>query len=503
MKSTKIIGAIGVSAALLVGAGVQMASAASPSCAVLDDPIHQVVNPKVGSSLLTPWEGEATKAAKHGFTTDRGVVFYGSTTQAAGLVGVHRLYNAKTQDFLFSISSGEVSNAVKSKGYVDQGISFYVSATGGTGCTVSMPRLVKGSQHRVATQNGETEAMTKAGWTLEGVKFFVGTKAGTPTTPTNPPTSPSTPTPLPPAPTEVPTTPTLPSSPAADAGPFQFAVIPDTQLEVLKADDQRMKARNQWLVNQKVAFVAQTGDLVNWDTDQHEQYERAKVGMGVLTQNKTPYTVAVGNHDTHATGVGGSARPGKTWELVRDTKTLNDYFSASDFGNVRGAFEPGKIDNVYATYQAGGKKFMVITLEFAPRKAAVAWAKSVVAAHPDHNVIISTHFYLNGNSTISTSNGGYGDASGKYVFDNLVSQYPNIKMVFSGHVGYAAKARVDTGKAGNKVYSFLTTFHEGTTNPVRMLSVDTKKGTISSTIYAPFDKKTWHAYDETISVDFV
>ena len=62
MKSTKIIGAIGASAALLVGAGVQMASAASPSCAVLDDPIHQVVNPKVGSSLLTPWEGEATKA---------------------------------------------------------------------------------------------------------------------------------------------------------------------------------------------------------------------------------------------------------------------------------------------------------------------------------------------------------------------------------------------------------------------------------------------------------
>ncbi|SDT43398.1 Calcineurin-like phosphoesterase [Friedmanniella luteola] len=489
MKSIKIIGAAGASIALLAGAGVQAASAASPTCSALDDPIYQVVNPKVGSSLLTPWAGEVTKAAKHGFTADRGVVFYGSTVKAAGLVGVHRLYNAKTQDFLFSISSTEIGSAVSAKGYVDQGTSFYVSPTGATGCRVGMPRLVKGTQHRVATLTGESATMTKAGWTLEGVRFYVATKGADPAAPETP------------APTPTPTP--TPSSPAASAGPFQFAVVPDTQLEVLKAGDARMKARNQWLVNQKVAFVAQTGDLVNWDTDAHEQYDRAKVGMGVLTANQTPYTVAVGNHDSMATGVGGSARPGKTWELVRDTRTLNHYFSAEDFGNVAGAFEPGKIDNVYATYQAGGKKFMVLTLEFAPRKAAVAWARSVVASHPDHNVIISTHFYLNGNNTISTSNGGYGDASGKYVFDNLVSQYPNIKMVFSGHVGYAAKARVDTGKAGNKVYSFLTTFHEGTTNPVRMLSVDTTKGTVSSTIYAPFDNKTWHAYDQTVAVDFV
>lgn len=490
MKTIKIIGAVGATAALLGGAaGIPLAQAAASPCSVLDDPIYQVLNPKTGANLLTPWSAEATKAAAHGFTQSRGQVFLASTTPAAGLVGVHRLYNATTQDFLFSISSTEL-RAVVTKGYVDQGVGFYVSPTvQAGGCGDVAPRLVKGSTHRFAVTSAEKSAMTAAGWTAEGVTFYVaplttpGTGSGGGTTP--PPTS-------------------TPSSPAASAGPFQFAVVPDTQLEVLKANDVRLKARNEWLVQQKVAFVAQTGDLVNWDTAAHEQYDRAKTGMDVLTNNKTPYTVAVGNHDTMATGVGGSARPGKTWELIRDTRTLNSRFSASDFGNVGGAFEPGKIDNVFATYEAGGKKFMVITLEFNARKEVIAWAGRVAATHPDHNIIISTHSYLTGANTISTSNGGYGATTPRYVFDNLVSRYPNIKMVFSGHVGYAAKARVDTGVNGNKVYSFLTTFHEGSTNPVRMLTVDTAKGTISSTIYAPLTHQTWTTYDQTITgVDFV
>lgn len=484
MTSIKIIGAAAAGAVLATTAGLQVATAVTPVCATLDDPIYQLLNPKIGSSLLTASSAEAKTAVGAGFTVDRGAVFLGSKTPGPGLVGVHRLYHPRSHDFLVATNASEITSAVTKRGYTDQGVSFYVSATSAPGCSTAVPRLLKGSQHRVATLPGEQAAMVKGGWTLETVRLHVGSAATTPV--------------------QTPTTPVkTPSSPAADARPFQFAVIPDTQVEVLKSTDTRMKARNQWLVNQDVEFVAQTGDLVNWDTDGHEQYQRAKAGMGVLTTAGTPYTVAVGNHDTRATGVGGSARPGITRELVRDTSTLNDHFSASDFGNVRGAFEPGKIDNVYATYEAGGKKFMVLTLEFAPRKAAVAWAKSVVASHPGHNVIITTHYYLEGNNAISGSNGGYGDASGRYVFDNLVSQYPNIKMVFSGHVGYAAKARVDTGKTGNKVYSFLTTFHEGTTNPVRMLTVDTAKGTVSSTIYAPATQKTWTAYDQTVAVDFV
>jgi hypothetical protein len=486
MKVLKIIGAVGASAALLTAAGTaQLAQAATPSCAALDDPIYQLVNPTLGSSLLTAWTDEATKAVAQGFTQNLGTVFKGSTTAAPGLVGVHRLYNTKSGDFFYTASTTEASSAVSTRGYTDKGISFYVSPTADstTGCSVSVSRLVKGTQHRTAASAAAQTSLTTAGWTLEKGTYYGGpvTAPVLPVASANPVTN-----------------------PAGTGSAFQFAVVPDTQLEVLQANDTRLKARNQWLAQQKVSFVAQTGDLVNWDTAAHEQYAKAKDGMNVLTAAATPYTVAVGNHDTAATAPGGSAAAGKTWELVRDTRTLNQYFSAADFGNVGGAFEPGKIDNVFATYQAGGKKFMVITLEFCARAAVIEWARGVVASHPDYNVIISTHSYLNGDNTISTSNGGYGSTTPKYVYDRLVSQYPNIKMVFSGHVGYAAKARVDTGVNGNKIYSFLTTFHEGQTNPVRMLKVDTAKGTLSSTIYAPYTNKTWTAYDQTITgVNFI
>ena len=56
----------------------------------------------------------------------------------------------------------------------------------------------------------------------------------------------------------------------------------------------------------------------------------------------------------------------------------------------------------------------------------VDWAKTVVAGHPAHNVIVVTHMYLEGNGSISTSNGGYGANSPKYLYDNLISRYANV-----------------------------------------------------------------------------
>ena len=120
----------------------------------------------------------------------------------------------------------------------------------------------------------------------------------------------------------------------------------------------------------------------------------------------------------------------------------------------------------------------------------VDWAKSVVASHPDHNVIVVTHDYIDGARQPGARTAGYGDTSPQYLFDNLISQYPNIKMTVSGHVGCAGD-KVYTGKNGNKIYSFLTTIHSGTTNPVRLVTVDTKAGTLKTWIYAPFTNETF------------
>lgn len=279
---------------------------------------------------------------------------------------------------------------------------------------------------------------------------------------------------------------------------FAFAVVPDTQEEVLTAGDARLRQRVDWLVAQRAAldlrFVAHSGDVVNYDTADHVQYERARAALRPLETAGMPYTLAIGNHDTQSAGPGGELRR-PAGQLLRDTTVFNRYFTAARFGAVGGQFEAGKVDNAYATYTAGGVRWLVLSLELWPRRAAVAWAQSVVAAHPRHNVVIVTHHYLESDATIGQS-AGYGSTSPQYVFDNLVAKYPNIRFVFSGHTGTAA-SRVDTGVHGNRVYSFLQTFHSRRTNPVRLVEIDTAAQSLRTWIYAPHTDEDFPAHERT------
>ncbi|MFC4587396.1 carbohydrate-binding domain-containing protein [Sphaerisporangium corydalis] len=290
-------------------------------------------------------------------------------------------------------------------------------------------------------------------------------------------------------------------SPVTDTK-FSFAVMPDTQQEVLNAGDTRFKNRTDWLAGNRAAldlrFVTHTGDVVNWDTPDHSQYMVARNAMRSLETAKVPYSLAIGNHDTQATGVGGSARdPAHTRELVRDTTVFNQYFTAAQYGAVKGQFEPGKVDNSFSTYDAGGAQWLVMTLELWPRTEVVDWAKSVVAAYPHHNVIVATHDYIDANGAIEQS-AGYGATSPQYLYDNLIKQYANIMFVFSGHVGIAGN-RVDTGVHGNKIYSFLQTFHSNTTNPVRLVEIDTQAGSVRTWIYGPYTNQSFTEYDRSFT----
>lgn len=285
-----------------------------------------------------------------------------------------------------------------------------------------------------------------------------------------------------------------------------MAIYPDTQNESGEGTAGRIYKRSQWVVANKAAkdyrFVTHSGDLVNWGWLVPAQYASASAGMKPLEDANLPYFIAIGNHDTRAVGwdgiagsrgYGGSAYVGNpecverlgaaqcnTSLLVRGTQEFNATFTAARYGAVKGAFEANKVDNSYSTFEAAGKKFMVLNLELWPRTEAVNWAKGVVAAHPDHNVIIVTHSYLNGNGTIYSSNGGYSTNSPQYLYDNLVKLYPNVKMVFSGHVGGFA-SRTDVGTNGNKIASFLETMHANPPQiPLRDLEVDVVNGTIKT-----------------------
>ncbi|HEX2972775.1 MAG TPA: metallophosphoesterase [Tepidisphaeraceae bacterium] len=269
---------------------------------------------------------------------------------------------------------------------------------------------------------------------------------------------------------------------------FTLAVIPDSQQEILKADDDRLANRLQWLVAHRrelnLAMVLHVGDLLNWDTPDHIQYERASKAFKLLDDAGILYALTLGNHDTAATKEGGSAAPGKTNTNQRNTTTFNTYFPATRLKVVGHTYPDHQVENAYRVFHAGGLDWLVINLELWARLGAIDWARKVIDEHPHHNVILLTHAFLTAKGEIQADNGGYGDKSPRYIFENLIKPCANVRLVFSGHVG-SHGYRTDQGEHGNTVYQFLQCYHDGTTNPVRLFEIDPKNKTIATRVYCP------------------
>lgn len=279
---------------------------------------------------------------------------------------------------------------------------------------------------------------------------------------------------------------------AANAGDkFTIAVIPDTQQEVLKEGDTRLPDRLKWLVKNRrtlsLKMVLHVGDLMNWDTPDHIQYERASAALSVLDRAALPYACALGNHDTAAVKVGGSAAPGNVNTNLRTTTNYNRYFPLSRFKALESVYESNKIDNACHTFRAGGLDWLVVNLELWARTGAVHWAESVLKRHPHHNALILTHSHLNGKGGIEQTKGGYGNNSPQYVFDRL-QQHANVRMIFSGHVG-SHGCKTNQAVNGNTIYQFLQCYHDKEANPVRLFEIDTKNGAIKTRIYSPSTKQ--------------
>lgn len=125
--------------------------------------------------------------------------------------------------------------------------------------------------------------------------------------------------------------------------------------------------------------------------------------------------------------------------------------------------------------------FLLSLAALRPRIGAVDWAEVSSAATRTTTGIIATHSYINGDGSIrqctyiqcsytrctytqcTYARCSYGDASPQYLYDKLVSQYPNVKMTLSGHKG-STGMRVDKGVHGNKIVNYLTTIQSNTTN---------------------------------------
>jgi len=273
---------------------------------------------------------------------------------------------------------------------------------------------------------------------------------------------------------------------------FTIPVFPDTQGEVGSRPDM-FNSQLQWIVAKKdslnIPFVLHVGDIVNFDNIRH--YETASDGFKILDTAKIPYVLCLGNHDTEAVGLNsGSAAPGNTNLNLRKTTKFNTYFPVSRLMGQKGRWEEGKSDNAYYTFNAGGLNWLVVSLEFCARKGPVEWADKIIAQYPNHNVIILTHYHLNGSGDISERNAGYGDLSPYEIYDTLIEKHPNILLVLSGHTGNSAW-RNDRGDNGNRIYQILTDYQGENQGDgyLRLLEINPERRSISAKVYSPYNQK--------------
>ncbi len=228
-------------------------------------------------------------------------------------------------------------------------------------------------------------------------------------------------------------------------GEYSIAVIPDIQ-ELTAVYPQKLNTVMQWMVDHKqeenLQFVVDVGDLTwNGHMGNRTEFATAAAAFKKLQDAGIEYGIAYGNHD---------------YQTGRDTSLLNEYFPLSNmstFDSFGGVMTDGKIDNIYNCFEVQGNKYMVVSLEFDPLPDTIAWANRVIAEHPEHQVIISTHNYM-------SMKYGQRSTMGNTLWNQLVSKHHNIILVLCGHEWIpddpgSLSYRTDEGENGNTVHQLM------------------------------------------------
>jgi hypothetical protein len=242
------------------------------------------------------------------------------------------------------------------------------------------------------------------------------------------------------------------AQPARRDEAFTVVLLPDTQFYSEKYPETYV-AQTMWIRERakadNIKFVVCLGDIVQHG-DVEKEWENAHEAARIL-DGVVPYSAVPGNHDLVT----------KDKIITRDSTLYNKYFGVGRFAKEPwyGGHMDATNDNNYCTFQAAGRDFLVLSLEFAPRDEALAWAAEICQQHPAHNVIVATHSYLNlqGRTTGQAKVSGSSANSGQQMWEKLISKQPSIFLVACGHVG-GVNLLVNKNDAGGQVIEILTDY---------------------------------------------
>jgi len=301
----------------------------------------------------------------------------------------------------------------------------------------------------------------------------------------------------------------------APAEPFTLIVLPDTQ----NYADTRLgyAARHwgngdlrdsfyrqtEWIRENKdrlnIVMVAHVGDIVQTDYD--PEWEIASEAFETL-DGEVPYILCLGNHDMGYAP--SSAATGRS-AVSRETR-FNEYFGPTRFepyawyGGHRGT---DNNNNNCCLFEAGGMKFLMVSLEFKPTDDMLDWADGVVRRHRDRRCIVLTHSYLRGNERIARDDYEVSGNAGQAIWEKFVSQHENIFMVLCGHTNVGRLT--SRGRHGNEVHQILSDYqgrHNGGSGYLRIMTFVPCENRIDVRTFSPVRSDYVTTEQDEFSLDY-
>lgn len=293
-----------------------------------------------------------------------------------------------------------------------------------------------------------------------------------------------------------------PSHPAPNS--WSFVVLPDTQnyLDHLNpgAKVEHFMAQTRWVAENRaqlnIKYVMHLGDITQ--RNESSEWIKAQAALSRL-DGLVPYSIVGGNHDY---GPGGNGQGRET--------LMNSYFPFQKMKQnsmIRQIYPSDRIDNSAHALEAGGRQWVILNLEWAPRDIAVTWASEITNIYGRSNVILITHAYLYHDDTRYDFDRKWTDQDhsprsyfmrqeipegvndGEMIWRKLVAPSTNIRITLSGHVlgdglGYLRSSATD----GRSVHQMLVNFqmrHEGGEGYLRILECSGDGNQITVKDYSP------------------
>ncbi|MDN3496858.1 PKD domain-containing protein, partial [Planococcus sp. APC 4015] len=283
------------------------------------------------------------------------------------------------------------------------------------------------------------------------------------------------------------------------AEPFTLAAIPDIQNYTNASRAPIIAQQAQWIVDTRAQlntqFAVQLGDLVGtWSWSGHWPF--ASNGMKVLDDSGMPNAVVPGNHDfdyanddhsQYDTWFPPSRYQNATW--TPSTARYGGYMGQNQFGPD--ASDRANMNN-YSLFTAGGVDWLVLGLEWEAPTPVLEWADRVLAAHPDRQVIMFTHAFLDLPGTRRTTPERPGGTTPEVMWQNFVRTHCQIRLVLNGHEndGDLGEAnRTDANACGQPVHQILSDYQaraNGGDGWLRYYRFDPAAATMTAVTYSPY-----------------